>query len=480
MPSALERTLGPALVSALLMLPSSALAGKPADPGAQGNDKKDVTAEPAPAPAEQPAPVPGEPVKPVKVEGAKPVTRGTIKKAPASTTTTQSAPSTTQGATTTRRRSSTRGTTRSSTRGNRGGAVRGRDRADQVRRLNAEERAERRERLEAATERREAARRARRERARRAAAAEEAAAAEDEATEGFALTRAAENVVEVIPGAILLAMTGMGALVMLLVARSYVTERRRGRALTESYSVTVQALATAIEAKDHTTGGHIERVRDLGLLLARELGLRDVRDPQMAYGFLLHDVGKLSVPDAILRHPGALDDRSWAVMQQHPDEGVRILRAIPFLDRALDVVRHHHERWDGTGYPQGLKGEEIPLWARIFSVVDALDAMTADRPYRAAMSYHEALEEIRRSAGTQFDPQVVEALERIDPAAVECLLEPSQRCERDMPAGTLEPLEALLAAAGRGRQVPLPRNGNGVPLAELDEAARAAPSHTSV
>jgi ribonuclease P protein subunit RPR2 len=116
-------------------------------------------------------------------------------------------------------------------------------------------------------------------------------------------------------------------------------------------------------------------------------------------------------------------------MRRHPEEGVRMLAGVPFLDKALDIVRHHHERWDGGGYPVGLRGEEIPLWARIFSVVDALDAMTAERPYRGARPYADALAEIRRHAGTQFDPAVVDALERLDPAEVEPLLEPPQQVE---------------------------------------------------
>jgi response regulator RpfG family c-di-GMP phosphodiesterase len=178
----------------------------------------------------------------------------------------------------------------------------------------------------------------------------------------------------------------------------------------------------------------------------------------MAYGFLLHDIGKLAVPDAILGKPGRLDGHEWALMRRHPSEGVRILEAIPFLDEALDVVRFHHERWDGSGYPEGLAGTEIPLWARIFSVVDALDAITADRPYRARASYTLALDEISRNAGTQFDPQVVEALEALDPAEVERLLEPAQMIDRHDGAGieSMEPLEAMLAAAELART----SNGN--------------------
>jgi HD-GYP domain-containing protein (c-di-GMP phosphodiesterase class II) len=162
----------------------------------------------------------------------------------------------------------------------------------------------------------------------------------------------------------------------------------------------------------------------------------------MAYGFLLHDIGKLAVPDAILRAPGRLSEEQWSLMRRHPEEGVRMLSHVPFLGRALDVVHHHHERWDGGGYPDGLRGDEIPLWARIFCVIDALDAMTAERPYRAARSYEVALEEIRRHSGTQFDPAVVEALERLDPAVVQPLLEPPQQIEPLAELPTVEPLVA--------------------------------------
>jgi ribonuclease P protein subunit RPR2 len=258
------------------------------------------------------------------------------------------------------------------------------------------------------------------------------------------ISQAADHVIEVIPGTVILGMAGLATMVLLLILRSLTVERQRAKALATSYGVTVEALATAIEAKDLTTGGHIERVRRLGLLLAGEIVPREARDPQMAYGFLLHDIGKLAVPDAILRAPGRLTQEQWTLMRRHPDEGVKMLSHVPFLDKALDVVRYHHERWDGGGYPVGLRGEEIPLWARIFSVVDALDAMTAERPYRAARSYESALAEVRRHSGTQFDPAVVEALEGLDPAEVEPLLEPPQQVEPldELPQVDVGPLVA--------------------------------------
>jgi ribonuclease P protein subunit RPR2 len=207
------------------------------------------------------------------------------------------------------------------------------------------------------------------------------------------------------------------------VRETFMREQQRAQALEASYLATVRALATAVEAKDGYTGGHIRRVHDIGLLVARAICPEDPADPQMAYGFLLHDVGKLAVPDAILTKPGRLTADEFEQIKLHPEQGVRILADIPFLDRALDVVRHHHERWDGGGYPAGLAGREIPLWARIFSVVDTLDAMTSDRPYRAACSLDVALEELRGQAGSQFDPACVGALADVDQHELEALLE---------------------------------------------------------
>jgi ribonuclease P protein subunit RPR2 len=196
---------------------------------------------------------------------------------------------------------------------------------------------------------------------------------------------------------------------------------RRERA--DARWTTVRALAAAVGARDGCTGRHIERVSELGLLLARELDLADAGSEQMAYGFLLHDVGKLAVPDAILQKAGPLDPSEMAVMREHPSTGAHMLEDLPFLDRALDVVRHHHERWDGSGYPARLAGEQIPLWARVFAVADAVDAMTSERPYRSGRSLDEALDVLRAEAGSQFDPACVDAFLRLDRDRVAALLE---------------------------------------------------------
>jgi PAS domain S-box-containing protein len=202
------------------------------------------------------------------------------------------------------------------------------------------------------------------------------------------------------------------------IRESFGRELRRARELERSYFHTVRALAAAVEAKDDYTGAHIQRVHQIGLLLAKAVAPDEADNPQLAYGFLLHDIGKLSVPDAVLRKPGPLTDAEWMLMRRHPEAGARILDAVPFLDRAVDVVLHHHERWDGRGYPAGLQEDGIPLWARIFAVADTVDAITSNRPYRRGRPLEQAVEEIVARAGTQFDPHCAQALIDLDHGAV--------------------------------------------------------------
>jgi HD-GYP domain-containing protein (c-di-GMP phosphodiesterase class II) len=190
-------------------------------------------------------------------------------------------------------------------------------------------------------------------------------------------------------------------------------ERARAQDLRRSYIATVRALSNAVEARDAYTGKHAERVAAYGMELAREAGLDVADSPQIEFGFLLHDVGKVAVPDAILFKSSSLTPDEYTLVMSHPVIGSEILRDVDFLGEGKLVVRHHHERWDGTGYPDGLSGESIPLAARVFSVADALDALTTDRPYRPASDFERAREEIRAGAGTQFDPWVIEAYERI-------------------------------------------------------------------
>jgi PAS domain S-box-containing protein len=206
------------------------------------------------------------------------------------------------------------------------------------------------------------------------------------------------------------------------IRESFGRELRRARELERSYFHTVRALAAAVEAKDDYTGGHIHRVHQIGLLLAKAVAPDEADNPQLAYGFLLHDIGKLAVPDAVLKKPGPLTDAEWMLMRRHPEAGARILDAVPFLDRAVDVVLHHHERWDGRGYPAGLHQDGIPLWARIFAVADTVDAITSTRPYRQGRPLEHAVEEIVARAGTQFDPQCAEALADLDHGAVQTVV----------------------------------------------------------
>jgi putative nucleotidyltransferase with HDIG domain len=190
-------------------------------------------------------------------------------------------------------------------------------------------------------------------------------------------------------------------------------ERARSQELSRSYMATVRALSNAVEARDVDTGKHAERVAAYGMEIARALGVPISDAPEIEFGFLLHDIGKVAIPDAILYKPGPLTDAERALMAQHPVIGAEIVREIEFLGQAAQVVRSHHERWDGGGYPDGLAGEQIPLAARVFAVADVLDALTTDRPYRPASPLSVAREMIRSESGQHFDPQVVAAFNSI-------------------------------------------------------------------
>ena len=183
--------------------------------------------------------------------------------------------------------------------------------------------------------------------------------------------------------------------------------------LENAYRSTLQALTAALETRDAETHGHSERVVTFSLRLGREYGLSAQEMKALEFGSLLHDIGKIGVPDAILRKPGKLTEEEWERMREHPLHGQQILRGIKFLEGAGKVVAQHHEKWDGSGYPLGLKTEEIDICARIFSVADAFDAITSDRVYRKAQSYEAAAQELDDWADRQFDPRVVEAFHRV-------------------------------------------------------------------
>lgn len=171
---------------------------------------------------------------------------------------------------------------------------------------------------------------------------------------------------------------------------------------------TIEALAAAVEARDFGTGRHHQRVARLATDCLNTIDGALARNEEVGYGFMLHDVGKIGIADAILNKPGPLRDEEWAIMRRHPELGVKIAAPIGFSQDTTDVILYHHERWDGGGYPDGLAGGDIPVVARVFAVADAYDAMTSDRPYRRAMGVRPALEHIGHHAGRSFDPEVVE------------------------------------------------------------------------
>jgi putative nucleotidyltransferase with HDIG domain len=207
------------------------------------------------------------------------------------------------------------------------------------------------------------------------------------------------------------------------------------RARERSYVEAVGAVVTAADARDHETTGHSFRVAHYAIALARAMGLQGGELKAIEWGALLHDVGKMVVPDDILRKVGPLTEDEWHIMRQHPNWGYDMLSEVGFLQQpALDIVYSHHERWDGGGYPRGLAGEEIPIAARIFAVVDTYDAITSDRPYRRAHSHQAAMSELQRVVGQQLDPQVVTIFRQIPEVELRRVRE---LCKRIHPGLTL-------------------------------------------
>lgn len=176
-----------------------------------------------------------------------------------------------------------------------------------------------------------------------------------------------------------------------------------------AYLALAEALAAALDAREHQSGLHSKRVACHTLVLARRFTGDPERLRQVYWGALLHDIGKIGIPDAILLKSGPLTEDEWAVMRTHPEIGQRILAAVPFMAEAAEIVLSHEERFDGAGYPRGLAGDAIPLWARLFAVIDTLDAITSDRSYRKGLPFDTAKAEILRLSGKQFDPVAVEA-----------------------------------------------------------------------
>ncbi len=182
-----------------------------------------------------------------------------------------------------------------------------------------------------------------------------------------------------------------------------------------AYVEFVESLANALESRDRYTAGHSQRVSQISASIARSLNLDPAEQERVRVGALLHDIGKIGIPDAVLQKPGALTDAEFTSIKQHPTIGCRILEGVNGFAPYLQSVELHHENWDGSGYPRGLRGEEVPLAARIIHVADAWDAMTTDRPYRNGFSHARAFAVIRINAGTQFDPEIVEVFSRLLP-----------------------------------------------------------------
>jgi putative nucleotidyltransferase with HDIG domain len=186
--------------------------------------------------------------------------------------------------------------------------------------------------------------------------------------------------------------------------------------LESNYQMSLEALVAALDSREHETFSHSLRVRAYTRYLARRVGFPPALLPGLEQGALLHDIGKISVSDAILLKPAKLTPEEWTEMRKHPVAGENILKRVPFLRPASAVVRHHHERFDGTGYPDGLKGGEIPLGARLFTVADTLDAMTSDRRYRKGPGFEAAQREVSQGRGKQFDPHIADLFLKIPPA----------------------------------------------------------------
>ncbi|OIO84184.1 MAG: hypothetical protein AUK01_10440 [Anaerolineae bacterium CG2_30_57_67] len=180
-----------------------------------------------------------------------------------------------------------------------------------------------------------------------------------------------------------------------------------------TYDQTLAALTSALDARDRETEGHSLRVARIASFLGRKIGLNEEQAKILERGAILHDIGKIGISDTILLKPGPLTPEEWQTMRLHPDIGARIIEGIPFLQEALPIIRYHQERWNGSGYPLGLKEQDIPFPARIFAVVDAYDALTTNRPYRTPISTEEALEFLRGQAAILFDPEIVQAFEAL-------------------------------------------------------------------
>jgi putative nucleotidyltransferase with HDIG domain len=202
--------------------------------------------------------------------------------------------------------------------------------------------------------------------------------------------------------------------VLLVESRRQATEIKAAYDILEvTYDQTLAALMSALDARDRETEGHSVRVSHLTAKLGEALNFTHEQQKALERGSLLHDIGKIGISDTILHKPGPLSEKEWELMKCHPDIGAKIVEGIPFLEDTIPLIRHHQEKWDGTGYPAGLRGKNIPILARVFSIVDAFDALTSNRPYRQKISINEAIEYVSEQAGIIFDPEIVEVFKKL-------------------------------------------------------------------
>ncbi|SNB45385.1 HD-GYP domain-containing protein [Geobacter sp. DSM 9736] len=199
---------------------------------------------------------------------------------------------------------------------------------------------------------------------------------------------------------------------------------------------TLMALVSALDLRERNTRLHSQRVKEYTLLMADRFGVSEAEKKVIGIGALLHDVGKIAVPDHILLKPSQLSKEEWKEMRRHPEEGFKLLQRIDFLRQPAEIVYTHHERFDGSGYPRGLKGEDIPLGARLFMVADVFDALTSERPYRVPLRYGEAAADIAANSGKHFDPAVVDVFQQIDPEEWVRLRERLTDADGEMPPAT--------------------------------------------
>jgi len=217
--------------------------------------------------------------------------------------------------------------------------------------------------------------------------------------------------------------------------------------LERSYDITLEAMGDALDLRDEETEGHSRRVTAYTIALAQAMGVEAEELRIIARGAFLHDIGKIATPDNILLKPGRLNDEEMAIMKQHCERGYEMVRKIPFLREAAEIVYAHQERFDGNGYPRGLRGEDIPLGARIFAIADSLDAMTSDRPYRKGTTFAAATEEVVRCVGRQFDPRIVEVFLAIPGETWAAL-----RAEAEKPAPSVRSISLCSPAVAQSRQ----------------------------